>query len=208
MARYIEAVCRICRRNGVKLFLKGDRCSTPKCGVERRNSPPGQTSTRRRKQSDRGLQLREKQKGRYYYGLMERPFRKAFAEAGRMPGKTGETLVQLLECRMDNIVMLMGFADSHAQARQLVRHGHLALNDKKVNIPSLQLKAGDNVSWREGKKKSELFKLVTERVKSKSVPSWISLDQDKMTGKILSMPARTDVESRFDENAVVAYYSR
>ncbi|MBI4334440.1 MAG: 30S ribosomal protein S4 [Chloroflexi bacterium] len=208
MARYIDAVCRVCRRNGLKLFLKGDRCFTPKCGVERRSSPPGQTSTRRRKQSDRGLQLREKQKGRYYYGLMERPFQKVFGEAMRRPGKTGEMLVQLLECRLDNVVLLMGFADSHAQARQIVRHGHLVLNDQKVNVPSIQVKAGDTVCWREPSKKSELCKAVAEKIKSKTIPAWLNVDPEKMCGKVISLPARTDTESRFDENAVVAYYSR
>lgn len=208
MARYIDAVCRVCRRNGLKLFLKGERCYTPKCGVERRSSPPGQTSTRRRKQSDRGLQLREKQKGRYYYGLMERPFRKLFSEAERRPGKTGETLVRLLETRLDNVVLLLGFADSHAQARQLIRHGHLALNEKNANIPSLQVKAGDTIGWRESSKKSELFKLFSEKIKSKTIPAWLSVDQDKMCGKVLSLPAPSDIESRFDEKAVVAYYAR
>lgn len=208
MARYIDAVCRVCRRNGLKLFLKGDRCDTPKCGVERRSSPPGQTSTRRRKQSDRGLQLREKQKGRNYYGLMEGQFRKLFDEAERLPGKTGEILIQLLESRLDNMVLLLGFGDSHAQARQIVRHGHLTLNGGKVNIPSLRVKAGDTICWREGSKKKELFKAVAEKIKSKSTPSWLSLDQEKMCGKVLSIPARSDIEPRFDENAVVAYYSR
>ncbi len=208
MARYIDPVCRVCRRNGLKLFLKGERCFTPKCGVERRSAPPGQTSTRRRKQSDRGLQLREKQKGRFYYGVMERPFQKLFAEAARRPGKTGETLVQLLEGRLDNVVLQMGFADSHAQARQVIRHGHLMLNDKKVNIPSMEVKAGDSVSWREESKKRELFKAVSEKIKSKTIPAWLSLDQEKMSCKVLSLPSRGDIESRFDENAVVAYYSR
>lgn len=208
MARYIDAVCRVCRRNGLKLFLKGERCYTPKCGVERRSSPPGQTSTRRRKQSDRGLQLREKQKGRYYYGLMERPFRKLFAEAERRTGKTGETLVQLLECRFDNIALLMGFADSHPQSRQIIRHGHLLLNDQDTNVPSVQIKAGDTVSWRETSKKSEMFKTVAEKIKSKTIPAWLNVDLEKMSGKVLSLPARSEVESRFDENAVVAYYAR
>ncbi len=208
MARYIDANCRICWRAGLKLFLKGERCFTPKCGVERRSSPPGQTTGRRRKQSDRGLQLREKQKGRYYYGVLERPFQKIFAEAARRPGKTGETLVQLLEGRLDNIILLMGFADSHKQARQVIRHGHLMLNDKKINIPSVVVSAGDSICWHEGSKKTELFKATAEKIKGKTIPGWLSLDQEKMCGKVLSAPPRQEIETHFDENAVVAYYSR
>lgn len=208
MARYIDAVCRICRRNGLKLFLKGERCIGPKCGVERRNAPPGQQLTRRRKLSDRGVQLREKQKARYSYGTLERQFRKLFAEAERRPGKTGETLIQLLETRFDNVAYLMGFADSHSQARQIIRHGHLRLNDKAADVPSILLKAGDMISWREGSKKTVVFKQMTEKIDSRTPPGWLILDKEKMSGKVLALPARSDVEPRFDETAIVAYYSR
>lgn len=208
MARYIDAVCRVCRRNGLKLFLKGERCYGPKCGVDRRNSPPGQQLSRRRRLSDRGMQLREKQKARYSYGVLERQFRKLFAEAERRPGKTGETLVQLLETRLDNIAYLLGFGDSHAQARQITRHGHLRLNDKAANIPSMLLKAGDTLSWREASKKTEIFKKMAEKADSRTPPGWLSLDKEKMSGKVLALPARSDVKPRFDETAIVAYYSR
>ncbi len=208
MARYIDAVCRVCRRNGLKLFLKGERCSGPKCGVERRNIPPGQQLTRRRKLSDRGMQLREKQKARYSYGVLERQFRKLFAEAERRPGKTGDTLVQLLETRLDNIAHLLGFADSRAQARQIIRHGHLKLNGKTANVPSILLKPGDTISWREESKKTEIFKTMAEKIASRTPPGWLSLETEKMSGKVLALPARSDVEPRFDETAIVAYYSR
>jgi len=208
MARYIDAACRVCRRNGLKLFLKGERCSGPKCGVERRNTPPGQQLSRRRKLSDRGMQLREKQKARYSYGTLERQFRKLFAEAERRPGKTGETLLQLLESRMDNVAQLLGFADSRAQARQLIRHGHLRLNGKAANVPSILLKSGDTISWREQSKKTDIFKKMAEKIASRTPPGWLSLETEKMSGKVLSLPARSDVEPRFDETAIVAYYSR
>ncbi|MDP2719323.1 MAG: 30S ribosomal protein S4 [Dehalococcoidia bacterium] len=208
MARYIDAVCRLCRRSGQKLMLKGERCFTPKCGVERRSAPPGQQVQRRRKVSDRGIQLREKQKARYIYGLLERQFRKTFREAERRPGKTGENLLQLLETRFDSIVLQLGFADSRAQARQIVRHGHLTVNGKRANIPSMRLNAGDTIGWREGSKKSEYFKELVETIKSKSSPDWLSVDKENISGRVISLPTGEDFQPTFDESVIIAYYSR
>jgi len=210
MARYIDAKCRLCRRVGDKLMLKGDRCSTSKCAIERRNTVPGQhgSSKRRPKMSDRGLQLREKQKARYIYGLQERQFREMFQEAGRQPGITGDSLVVLLERRLDNIVFRLGFSDSRAQARQLVRHGHIMVNSHKTNIPSFLVKSGDEISWREGSTKNEFYKLAAEGIKDKIIPAWLQLDGGKMSGKVLALPKREDVEVKFSGKDIVEYYSR
>lgn len=189
-------------------MLKGERCFTPKCGVERRSAPPGQQVQRRRKVSDRGIQLREKQKARYIYGLLERQFRKTFREAERRPGKTGENLLQLLETRFDSIVLQLGFADSRAQARQIVRHGHLTVNGKRANIPSMRLNAGDTIGWREGSKKSEYFKELVETIKSKSSPDWLSVDKENISGRVISLPTGEDFQPTFDESVIIAYYSR
>jgi small subunit ribosomal protein S4 len=210
MARYTEAKCRLCRRVGDKLMLKGERCFSAKCAVERRSSLPGQrANTRRRaKISDRGLQLREKQKARYTYGVFERQFRKTFAEAERQTGVTGDTLVLLLERRLDNVVYRLGFADSRAQARQIVRHGHFMLNGRKTNIPSCIVKNGDEISWRLGSTNNEYYKIAKERMEDKVVPGWLTLDIEKMTGKVLSLPTIEDIEVKFDVTAIVEYYSR
>jgi small subunit ribosomal protein S4 len=210
MARYIDAKCRICRRAGDKLMLKGDRCSTAKCGIERRNAPPGQkgVSKRRSKISDRGLQLREKQKARYVYGIMERQFKKTFKEAERQAGITGDNLVILLERRLDNIIFRLGFADSRAQARQVVLHGHVRVNDRRVDIPSFLVKSGDIISWRQGSTKTEYYKVVSETIQDKVVPPWLEIDPKKMVGKVLSLPKREDVEVKFSGKDVVEYYSR
>ncbi|MFC1905835.1 30S ribosomal protein S4 [Chloroflexota bacterium] len=210
MARYIDAKCRLCRRASDKLMLKGDRCSTAKCAVERRNTVPGQhgTAKRRPKMSDRGLQLREKQKARYVYGIMERQFRKAFQEAVRLTGITGDNLVALLERRLDNIVYRLGFSDSRAQARQLVRHGHIMVNGHKTNIPSFLVESGDEISWREGSTKNEYYKVVAEIIQDKVISPWLQLDTKKMTGKVLALPKREDVEVKFSGKDIVEYYSR
>jgi small subunit ribosomal protein S4 len=210
MARYIDAKCRICRRAGDKLMLKGDRCSTPKCGVERRNTPPGQkgVSKRRAKISDRGLQLREKQKARYIYGIMERQFRKIFDEAERQHGITGDNLIVLLERRLDNIIFRLGFAESRAQSRQIVRHGHIRVNNRITDIPSFIVKVGDVISWRGGSAKTEYFKLVSETVGEKLVPPWLEIDVKNMIGKVLNLPKREDVEVKFSGKDIVEYYSR
>lgn len=198
----------MCRRSGEKLFLKGDRCFTPKCAVDRRPKPPGQQLRRRQKLSDRGLQLREKQKARHTYGILERQFRKLFAEAERQAGITGENLLVLLERRLDNVVYRLGFADSRAQARQLVRHGHILLNGHKTDIPSALIKEGDTISWRKESTKTEYYKQLVERIESKTVPSWLSLDKKNMVGQVVSLPTPEDIEATFDGKTIVEYYSR
>lgn len=209
MARYTEAVCRLCRRNGEKLFLKGARCFTPKCAVDKRPKPPGQSTGRRRRRfSDRALQLREKQKARYTYGTLERQFKKTFRLAEKQTGITGENLLVLLERRLDNVVYRLGFADSRAQARQLVRHGHILLNGSRTNIPSALVKEGDTISWREGSQKTEYYKQLVEDIESKTVLKWLSLDKQTMTGQIVSLPTPDETDARFDGKAVIEYYSR
>ncbi len=207
MARYTAAVCRLCRRSGEKLMLKGSKCIT-KCTLDKRARPPGMQLGRRRRLSDRGLQLREKQKVRYSYGLMERQFRRSFARAERQSGITGENLLVLLERRLDNVVYRLGFADSRAQARQLVGHGHILLNGRKTNIPSCLVKEGDAISWREGSTKTGYYKQLVKSIESKSVANWLSLDERKLVGQILSLPTPDDVEAKFEAKAVVEYYSR
>jgi small subunit ribosomal protein S4 len=208
MARYTGAVCRLCRRSGEKLLLKGSRCFTPKCAMDKRAKPPGQQSMRRRRVSDRGLQLREKQKARYTYGTMERQFRRAFALAEKQAGITGENLLVLLERRLDNVVYRLGFADSRSQARQLVRHGHILLNGRKTNIPSCLVKEGDTISWREGSRNNEYYKQLAQDIESKTVLSWLSLDRENLVGQVLSLPTPEEIDARFDGKAVVEYYSR
>ncbi|MBC8274822.1 MAG: 30S ribosomal protein S4 [Chloroflexi bacterium] len=210
MGRYTKANCRLCRRVGDKLMLKGDRCSTSKCAVERRDVPPGYTGIRKRraKKSDRGLQLQEKQKARYSYGLLERQFRKFFAEAERLPGITGENLLILLERRLDNAVYRLGFASSRSQARQLVCHGHFLLNGRKTDIPSCLVKPGDAIAWRETSTKSEYYKLLVQEIEGRNVPGWLALDKEKLAGRIVNLPTAEDIEVKFDEKAIVEYYSR
>lgn len=210
MARYIEAKCRLCRRVGDKLMLKGDRCFTAKCAVERRNTVPGQhgVGKRRPKITEHGLQLREKQKARYSYGVLERQFRKDFAEAERLSGITGDNLIVLLERRLDNVAYRLGFANSRAESRQIVRHGHLLLNGHKTDIPSCLIKVGDTVGWCNSSKKGEQFKIIAEAIKDKAVPSWLSIDPDTMVGKVVALPSPADIEVKFDVKAIVEYYSR
>ena len=208
MARYTGSVCRLCRRYGEKLFLKGDRCFGPKCAFTRRPTPPGMGSQRRRKVSDRGLQLREKQRARVFYGLLERQFRGYYDEALRKTGVTGDILVRVLESRLDNIVYRLGFADSRKQARQLVRHGHIALNSKKMDIPSAQLKIGDQVAFTPRGAKTEYAKIAQEAIKSKQAPGWLSLDMTAMRGRVISEPTLEQAQGFFDPNVIVEYYSR
>ncbi len=208
MARYTEAVCRLCRRSGEKLFIKGNRCFTPKCAVDKRPKPPGQQTARRRRFSDRGLQLREKQKARYTYGILERHFKRAFTQAEKQAGITGENLLVLLERRLDNVVYRLGFADSRTQARQLVRHGHILLNGQKTDIPSCLVKEGDTINWREGSQKSEYYKQLAQSIESKTVLSWLSLDRQKLVGQVLSLPTPEEIDAKFDGKAIVEYYSR
>ena len=209
MARYTGPVCRLCRRFGDKLYLKGERCLTPKCAFERRPTAPGQQKFgRRRRVSDRALQLREKQRARHTYGLMERQFRRYYAQAVRRSGVTGENLVRMLEMRLDNAVYRLGFADSRAQARQTVRHGHIALNGRKTDIPSCALKVGDEISWTPKGRKTELFTIMQEGMQGKEVPDWLSVDAAAMTGRVLSQPDVAQVGAKFDPAVIVEYYSR
>jgi small subunit ribosomal protein S4 len=207
MARYTAAVCRLCRRSGDKLMLKGDKCIT-KCTLDKRPKPPGPQLGRRRRISDRGQQLREKQKVRRSYGVLEKQFRRFFAEAERQPGITGENLLVLLERRLDNVVYRLGFADSRAQARQIVQHGHILLNGRKTDIPSCLIKEGDTISWHERSKKSEYYKQRAEVIGGQAIASWLSLDKQQLTAQVLSLPTPDDVEMKFDVSSVVEHYSR
>ena len=208
MARYTEAVCRLCRRSGEKLGLKGSRCLTPKCAMERRSRPPGRQPSRQRRVSDRGLQLREKQKARYTYGIMERQFRRIFTQAVKQAGITRENLLVLLERRLDNIVYRLGFADSRSQARQLVQHGHIMLNGRKTDIPSCLVKEGDTISWKQNSTKTEYYKQLAQSIKAKSVLSWLSLDGQTLVGEVLSLPTVDDIDAKFEGKSIVEYYSR
>lgn len=210
MARYTGPVCRLCRRTGEKLMLKGERCATPKCSLERRATPPGQrvARARRRKVSDYELRLREKQKARYTYGILEQQFHRLFTKAEKIPGTTGETLMQLLERRLDNVVYRLGFADSRSQARQLVRHGHLLVNGHKVDIPSFLIKPGDVISWKEKGVKTEHYQRIAEEIDSKLIPSWLSLDRQDLSGRVLTLPIPSEVDAKFDSKMIVEYYSR
>lgn len=209
MARYTGPVCRLCRYLGEKLMLKGEKCSSPKCSLEKRNIPPGgHSSARRRKISDRGLQLREKQKVRFSYGVLERQFRRFFAEAMRASGVTRENLLILLERRLDNVVYRLSFADSRAQARQVVRHGHIRVNGRRTDIPSCLVKSGDVIEWREASKRTEYYQRLVKEIKGKATPGWLSLDEEGMTGSVLALPGKDDIDPKFDGKAIVEYYSR
>ncbi len=208
MARYTGPVCRICRRYGEKLFLKGEKCVT-RCVLDRRSSPPGGGAARRRRKiSDRGLQLREKQKARFTYGLMEKQFRRLYQQAVRQPGVTGENLVRNLEMRLDNVVYRMGFAESRAAARQTVRHGHIMLNGRKTDIPSARVKVGDVIAWTPSGQKTELFAYAKEAIKNRHIPRWLEVDQATLTGRVVAQPTLADADARFDPAVIVEYYSR
>jgi ribosomal protein S4, bacterial/organelle type len=208
MARYTEAVCRLCRREGGKLFLKGTRCYTKKCSFERRPTPPGQHGVRRRKMGEFGIQLREKQKVRRVYGVLERQFRNYFREAETHEGVTGEALLQSLETRLDNVVFRLGFASSRAQARQLVTHGHFAVNDVPTDVASFAMKPGDRVEVRESRRGREAFKVIRETLRSHTAPDWLSLDAAKLSGSVASIPRRDQMPLDLSEQLVVEYYSR
>jgi small subunit ribosomal protein S4 len=208
VARYTGSVCRICRREGAKLFLKGSRCYTKKCSFERRPSPPGQHGVRRRKVGDFGLQLREKQKVRRVYGVLERQFRNYFRVAETHAGVTGEALLRSLELRLDNVVFRMGFATSRAQARQLVGHGHFAVNGRPTNIPSFELKPGDRVEVRESRRNREPFKTAKETLRSHQAPEWLTIDAAKLSGTVAELPRRDQMPLDLNEQLVVEYYSR
>lgn len=211
MANYTDAVCKLCRREGQKLFLKGERCLTPKCAIERRNYPPGEhgkKATFRRKVSEYGMQLREKQKARRIYGVMERQFRRYFRDASRRTGMTGATLLAILESRLDNVVYRLGFADSRPQARQLVRHGHFDVNGRKTNIPSYLVRAGDVISVHGSSKDATYFKDRIQIMDPSRVPAWLSVDVAAMSGRVESEPGREDIEIPLNEQLIVEYYSR
>jgi len=207
MARYTAAICRLCRRSGEKLALKGSRCLTPKCALDRRGKTSGHRLGRRRL-SDRGVQLREKQKARYTYGILERQFTRLFAQAERQSGITGENLLVLLERRLDSVVYRLGFADSRSQARQLVQHGHIMLNGRKTDIPSCLVKEGDTISWKETSTKTEYYKQLVQSIEGKSALSWLSLDRQNLVGQVLSLPTPDDIDAKFDAKTIVEYYSR
>lgn len=207
MARYTDSVCRQCRREGAKLFLKGDRCFSAKCAVVKRPTPPGQHGVSRKKQSQYGLQLREKQKARRAYGVQEGQFRSYFEKAVRMRGVTGENLLILLERRLDNVVYRLGFGESRAHARQLVCHGHIRVNGKKVDIPSALIKVGDEITIREGSQSMEHFKQLREEG-NRSTPKWLSLDAANLKGSVIAMPQRDDIDLTIEEHQIVELYSR
>ena len=208
MARYTESVCRLCRREGVKLFLKGERCYTDKCAIERRNYPPGQHGQARAKFSEYAIQLREKQKLRRIYGVLEGQFRRYFQMADRARGVTGETLLQLLERRFDNIVYRLGFATSRAEARQLVRHGHFRVNGRKVDVPSFLVKRGDVVTVRERSRKVSRIQDALELAQRRGVPDWLEVNPEAFTGTVKAFPARADLTMPINEKLVVELYSK
>ncbi|HEX6776919.1 MAG TPA: 30S ribosomal protein S4 [Ktedonobacterales bacterium] len=209
MARYTGPACKLCRREGMKLFLKGERCLSKKCAIERRNTRPGQHGGgRARKPSGYALQLREKQKVRRSYGILERQFRRHFDAAARRAGKTSDNLLQILEMRLDNLVYRLGFADSRPQARQLVAHGHFEVNGRKTDIPSFIARPGDVVTVREHSKNTEYFKTRALMLAQKGVPNWLRLDTTALSGRVLALPTRTELELPFDEALVVELYQR
>ena len=208
MARYTDAVCRLCRREGAKLFLKGDRCFSDKCAIERRAYAPGQHGQGRQRFSDYGLQLREKQKVKRMYGLMEKQFRRTFVRASQMKGRTGDNLLLLLERRFDNVVYRLGYTTSRAEARQLIKHGHFHLNGRKATIPSIMVNAGDAVTLREKSKKVVRISGALETLEEKSVPQWLEINTAESTGTIKALPTREDVTHPIQEQLIVELYSR
>ena len=207
MARYTEAVCRMCRREGQKLFLKGDRCYT-KCALENRSYPPGQHGQGRSKSSEYGQQLREKQKAKRYYGVLESQFRSYYEMAERRQGKTGENLLSILECRLDNVVYRLGFAMSRAEARQMVSHGHFTVNGRKVNIPSYQVKPGMVITLKESSRGLEKIKANIEANSSRPAPKWIEYDANNQIAKVVGVPARDDIDLPIEEHLIVELYSK
>ena len=208
MARYTGPACKLCRREGTKLFLKGDRCLSGKCAIDRRNTAPGQHGAATKKQREYGMQLREKEKTKRYYGVLERQFVNYFEEADRQKGMTGENLICLLERRLDNVVYRMGMGASRKEARQLILHGHFQLNGKNVNIPSLIVKAGDVISVKESSRKSVKIKDLAESLSTKSAPKWLDVDKNGLSVKVATLPAREDVDFEFNEQLIVELYSK
>ena len=206
MARSLGPKCKQCRREGMKLFLKGERCLTEKCAVERRSYPPGEHGRGRIKQSEYLIQLREKQKARRYYGILEKQFRNYYEKAAKASGITGEALLRMLETRLDNVVYRLGFAASRAQARQIIRHGHFQVNGRRVNIPSFQVKPNDVVSLKAGSPVEQVVRDATDL--TASVASWLQADHDNLTGKVLKLPERTDIDTPVQEQLIVELYSK
>ncbi len=208
MGRHTEAVCRLCRRERDKLYLKGDRCFSDKCGVVRHAYPPGEHGQARQKFSEYGQQLREKQKARRIYGIKEKQFRRYFKEADRRRGVTGEILLQLLESRLDNVIFRLGLARSRAEARQLIVHGHYEVNGRKVDIPSYLVRAGDVVAVRENRKSKPVFKEIAETREQQGTPDWLEVDHEKLQGRILRIPMRDEIDVPVVEHLIVELYSR
>ncbi|HUU54826.1 MAG TPA: 30S ribosomal protein S4 [Armatimonadota bacterium] len=210
MARYRGAVCRLCRREGVRLYLKGERCFSGKCAIEKRAYPPGEQAQRRtrRRISDYGIQLREKQKLRRMYGVLERQFRSYFAQAARRSGVTGEALLQLLERRLDNVVWRLGFASSRPQARELVNHGHFAVNDRRVNIPSYRVRPGETIAVCDSSRSLPPIVAAVATAGGRRLPVWLQIGGDAMRGTVISLPARDEIDTQIQEELVVEYYSR
>jgi len=208
LARYTESVCRLCRRENLKLFLKGERCYTDQCAIERRNYPPGEHGQGRQKFSEYSIQLREKQKVKRMYGLLEKQFRRTFAEASRTRGITGETLLVLLERRLDNCAYRLGFASSRAEARTLVRHGHILINGKKVNIPSYTVRVGDTVSVKEPSRQLGRVQTAMEGAQRRGIPDWAEGDRESCSGRIKILPSRNDITMPINEKLIVELYSK
>ena len=208
MARYTGPSCKLCRREGTKLFLKGDRCTSGKCALDRRSTAPGQHGAATKKQREYGMQLREKQKTRRYYGILEKQFKNYFVEADRREGMTGENLLKLIERRLDNVVYRMGMAESRKEARQLVLHEHFTLNGKKVNIPSIIVSAGDVVAVKENFRGSAKCKSLAEALQTKTAPKWLDVDKTNLSAKVVALPERDDVDFDFNEQLIVELYSK
>lgn len=208
MARYNESVCRLCRREKMKLFLKGDRCYADKCAVDRREYAPGQHGMRRTKTSDYGTQLREKQRAKRMYGLLEKQFRKTFFTAERQKGITGDNLLMLLERRLDNMVYRMGFAKSRSQARQLISHNHFLVNGKRANIPSYVVRQGDTISVKEGSSQMKSILEAIEGVERRGLPEWLMVDKGKLSGKVMALPSREQLTTPLQEHLIVELYSK
>jgi len=208
MARYTGAVCRLCRREGTKLYLKGERCYTDKCSIKKRQYAPGQHGQGRKKLSEYGIQLREKQKARRYYGILEGQFRHYFELAEKKQGITGENLLSILETRLDNVAYRLGIGTSRAEARQLVRHGHVTVNGKKVNIPSFLVSVGDVITLKEASRGSEKIKAVLEATSGRAVPKWLDYNRDTLEAKVIAAPAREDIDLEIAEHLIVELYSK
>ncbi|MDD6799581.1 MAG: 30S ribosomal protein S4 [Firmicutes bacterium] len=208
MARYTGSVCRLCRREGTKLFLKGDRCLSGKCSIDRRPSLPGQHGAGRKNVKEYGMQLREKQKAKRYYGVLENQFLNYFIKAEKMEGVTGDNLLSLLERRLDNVVFRMGLAESRKEARQLVTHGHFRINGKKVNVPSILVRVGDVITLRDESRSSEKFKTLIDEIDTRISPKWLEMDKENIIAKVTALPKKEDIDFPFEEHLIVELYSK